>query len=238
MHGILLTDLRLSSLVSAHFGSSVPIQAVAVRSRSDLAKTRTALNACKVVALEKLSHPSESLWNMWSCTSVRLILVAHGLMCDPPCGWKLWRWHILHHEVCGVTNLEGKLGVCYHAKTPGCLTRSEIDLFRVCPKGKMKSNQPRRDFRSVLKMAIEGSSARPPVKKARQAGAGVHVVGNEVLEVKPGLVASLGLLKMSLTASEIALLRVRTLFGGNVWVARHLTPSEPRPRPVESFLDP
>jgi hypothetical protein len=39
-------------------------------------------------------------------------------------------------------------------------------------------------------------------------------------------VESSGLLNVSLTAGKIVLPRVRTLFGGNVWVARPLTPAE------------
>jgi hypothetical protein len=102
---------------------------------------------------------------------------------------------------------------------------AEIDTFKICSKDKPKSNQPSRDLRSILKMAVKGSTVRLPIK-TQQAGAGAHVVGHKVMEVKPGLVESSGLLNVSLTAGKIVLPRVRTLFGGNIWVARPLTPAE------------
>jgi hypothetical protein len=88
IHSILLYDLRMSSLVSAYFGSSVPIRFVTGKGRSDLSETRAALTVCKVVALERLPGSSESLWDMWSCPSVRLILVAHvvNYLSHPPDG--------------------------------------------------------------------------------------------------------------------------------------------------------
>ena len=84
MHRIILHDLQMSPLVSAYFGSSVLIRAMSEKSRPDIGETRETLGVCKVVALERLPHSSESLWDMWLCPSVHLILVAHGKLSEPP----------------------------------------------------------------------------------------------------------------------------------------------------------
>lgn len=223
IHSIRLHDLRLSSLVSAYFGPSVPIRMVSKKSRADIGETRSALEVCKVVALERLPCSSESLWDMWSCPSVRLILVAHGKLSEPPNGWRLWIRSVSHQEVGGVTDLNIRVGVYYRGlygqNVGGRPERS------VCPRTKTRSNQPNRDLRSVLKVAVQGRSCKPPESGAGEFGKS-HTVGTKVLEVRPGLIDSCGLLKVGLIAGRVRLPRVRAWFGGKIWVARSLTSSE------------
>jgi hypothetical protein len=204
IHSILLHDMRMLPLLSAYFGPKTTIRALSERSRADIGETRAALEVCKVVALERLPRTNESLWDMWSCSSVRLILVAHGKLSDPPAGWRLWIRSVSHREVGGVTDLNIRLGV-YYRGYPGQDIRG-ISESTICPRTKTKSNQPNRDLRSVLKIAVQGRSCKPPVSVAGLSG-NPHIVGTKVLEVRPGLVDSCGLLKVGLLAGRIRLPR-------------------------------
>jgi hypothetical protein len=224
IHSVLLHDLRLSPLVSACFGPSVaPSQVLSEKRRSDIKETRAALFAHKVVALEKLPHPSEPLWDMWSCPSIRLILVAHGQMSEPPAGWRLWTRSVSHCEVGGITDLAVRVGV-YYRGSPGQDVGRKSER-EICLRSKTKSNQPNRDLRSVLKVAVKGNACRAPLLRSGL-DKNHHVVGTKVVEVRPGLIDSSGLLKVGLLAGRIRLPSVRAWFGGGVWVARPLTASK------------
>jgi hypothetical protein len=225
IHSILLHDLRLCALVSAYFGASVPVRGLSQDARSDISETLSALGQCTVVALEKLPRPRDSLWErMWFCPSIRLILVAHGQLTDPPMGWELWRRPVSHREAGGVTNLSIHLGVYYRSRVEKVTIDPSCHKI-VLPRSKTRSNQPNRDLRSVLKVAIQGRSCRAPGHKHGQEGS-PHEVGTKVIEARPGVVESAGLLRVELSAGRVRLLRVRTWFGGNVWVIRSLTLSE------------
>jgi hypothetical protein len=79
--------------------------------------------------------------------------------------------------------------------------------------------------RSVLKVAVQGRTCRYPGQR-HGLERDRHVVGTRVVEVRLGVVESSGLLKVDLVAGRIRVPRVRTLYGGNVWVIRALTSGE------------
>ena len=88
----------------------------------------------------------------------------------------------------------------------------------ICPRTKTKSDQPNRDLRSMLKVAVQGRSCKPLEESAGESG-NSHTVGTKVLEVRPSLIDSCGLLKVGLLAGRVRLPRVRAWFGGKIWVA-------------------
>ena len=45
--------------------------------------TRSALNACPVLALETLPEPGAILSGMWDVASIKIILVSHGQLIVP-----------------------------------------------------------------------------------------------------------------------------------------------------------
>jgi hypothetical protein len=82
------------------------------------------------------------------------------------------------------------LGVYYRSSS-----RDEGGTKRIFPRSnKTQSNQPSRDLRSVMKVAVKGNSCRPPEKMGgvtkRQ-----HSVGTQVVDVQPGLIECSGLLR-------------------------------------------
>ena len=205
IHIILLHDLRMSPLVSAYHGSSVTIWAVSEKCRSDIDETQVALllGLCKVVALERLPHSSKSLWDMWSCPSVHLILVAHGKLSEPLTRWRLWIKSASHCKVGGVTDLNIRMDVYYR----GFYGQQDIggrSESTICPWTKTKSNKPNRNLRSVLKVAVQGRSCKPPESFACLSG-NHHIVGTMVLEVRPSLIDSCGLHKVGLLAGQVRL---------------------------------
>jgi hypothetical protein len=50
--------------------------------------------------------------------------------------------------------------------------------------------------------------------------------GNEVKTVRPGVMFNCGLLNVEANRGLLRLPRVKTVFGGNLWVIRSLAPSE------------
>jgi hypothetical protein len=209
---ILLDDFRFYSLVSEYFGSKIPIYKGVNQSRLDVLATRKALEVCSVVAVEKLPLPSTTLSEMWLMTKTRLILVSHGKLIPPPPGWKLCRREMPHAKVGGVTNIVGQIGIYFRS--------SHVDSESL--RGSVVSSaRPRRDLRSVLKMAIGGNRCASPIKLSSSGG-----VGMKVMAVRPGVALNCGLLGVKTNGGLLRIPRVKTLFGGDMWVIRSLSPSE------------
>jgi hypothetical protein len=139
--------------------------------------------------------------------------VAHGTLIAPPNGWKLLRRKISHSQVGGVTNAFGKIGIYFRDK--GGEVEASLELVS-CPK------HPRRDLRSVLKMAVGGHRCGPPSESLATASA----TGQVAKHVRPGVVMSSGLLDVKESGNCLRLPRVKTLFGGSMWVIRPLTTPE------------
>jgi hypothetical protein len=80
IHSILLSDTRFAPLVSAYFGSRIPVGNIVNQSRCDIIVTRKALEECAVVAVESLPNSTVMASSeMWEKPNIMLILVAHGL---------------------------------------------------------------------------------------------------------------------------------------------------------------
>jgi hypothetical protein len=73
-----------------------------------------------------------------------------------------------------------------------------------------------------LKMAIGGKRCGTP----EEAWHLCLPVGELVKEVRPGVVMSSGLLQVRTCSGSTRLPRVKTVFGGDMWVIRSLTPVE------------
>jgi hypothetical protein len=65
IHSILLSDTHFTSIVSAYFGTRIPIAKAVEQTRPDVLATRRALSECKVVAVESLPNSSATLSEMW-----------------------------------------------------------------------------------------------------------------------------------------------------------------------------
>jgi hypothetical protein len=81
---------------------------------------------------------------------------------------------------------------------------------------------PRRDLRAVLKMAVGGNRCGAPKKTQSSSSP----IGQIVKEVRKGVILNNGLLEVKTRGTPLQLPRVKTLFGGNMWVIRALTPIE------------
>jgi hypothetical protein len=214
IHSILLSDMHLSYLVSCYFGSEIPVGQSIDQSNQDMCVTREALQASVVVVTEKLPKASAVLSEMWTRPMTRLILVAHGKLIPPPVGWNLCQQKVPHGHVGGVTNLLGHIGLYFRSK--------HVDVQATLVSASRPS-RPRRDPRSVLKLAVGGHRCGAPSFPAQKSSV---LVGEEVVEVRPGAVLNSGLLGIKTDGGLLRLPRVKTLFGGGVWAIRKLTPSE------------
>jgi hypothetical protein len=154
VHSILLRDYRFFDLVKAYFGSEIPLGKVVNQSRADILLTREALRSCTVLALENLPRADHVLSEMWMMSRVRLILVSHGRLIPPPHGWNLSRRKISHARVGGVTDVVEHLGVYFRC--------DHVNVTKVLSSWNKGTLRPRRDLRSVLKMAVGGSRCGPP----------------------------------------------------------------------------
>jgi hypothetical protein len=213
IHSVLLSDTRFFDLVSDYFGRNVPLGKATELSGSDVLMTRTALRECSVVALESLPKASAIVSEMWSMPAIKLILTAHGKLISPPPGWKLRRKKIGHWKVGGVTDVTGHIGI---------YTRNHDDGSNEAAAAGGASCRPRRDLRSVLKMGVSGNRCGAPTI-ARQS---TLPIGEKAHEVRPGVMLNSGLLGVKTNGGLIRLPRVKTLFGGDMWVIRSLTTAE------------
>jgi hypothetical protein len=73
-----------------------------------------------------------------------------------------------------------------------------------------------------MKMVIGGSRCGPP-KEAKQPDL---LIGDSVKKVRHGVVLNSGLLGVITDGGILRLPRIKTIFGGNLWVIRSLTPVE------------
>jgi hypothetical protein len=210
-HSILLSETRFSALVKRYFGSDMPVGHGVSQSRSDILMTRNALRSCSVVAVESLPKPGSVLSEMWVMSNLKLILVSHGRLTFPPPGWTLSRRNVPHGQVGGVTNCVGHIGIYFRC--------DHEDVKATCEAVANGSARPRRDLRSVLKMAIGGNRCGSPNEVNHPA----RSVGQSVKTVRPGVVMNCGLLEVKTKAGTIRLPRVKTPFGGDMWVIRPLT---------------
>jgi hypothetical protein len=110
----------------------------------------------------------------------------------------------------GVTNVFGKIGIYFRDK--GGEVESALELVSC-------ANHPRRDLRSVLKMAVGGHRCGPPLESLSTASA----TGQTAKHVRPGVVLSSGILDVNESGGCRRLPRVKTLFEGSMWVIRPLT---------------
>jgi hypothetical protein len=214
MHGILLSETRFSALVKKHFGSDMPVEHSVNQHRSDILMTQNALRSCSVAAVESMPKPGSVLSEMWVMSNLKLIPVSHGRLTSPPPGWSLSRRNVPHGQVGGVTNCVGHIGICFRCDHEGVKA-----TFESVAKG---SARPRRDLRSVLKMAIGGNRCGSPNEVSHSASS----VGQSVKTVRPGVAMNCGLLEVKTKAGTIRLPRVKTPFGGDMWVIRPLTAGE------------
>jgi hypothetical protein len=151
---------------------------------------------------------------MWSASKIKLVLVAQGRLIPPPSGWIIKRRKIPHGLVGGVTNIIGHLGI-YIRSDP-------LTIANVLDTSKITSVRPRRDLRSVMKMAIGGNRCGAPSDSQQMS----VPVGLTVLPVRPGVILNCGLLEVKFNKEGFHLPRVKTIFGGSMWVIRRLTSSE------------
>jgi hypothetical protein len=214
MHSVLLSETRFSALAKRHFGSDVPVGHSVSQSRSDILMTRNALRSCSVVAVESLPKSGSVLSEMWVMSNLKLILVSHGRLTSPPPGWSLSRRNVPHGQVGGVTNCVGHIGICFR-----CDHEDVKATFESVANG---SARPRRDLRSVLKIAIGGDRCGSP----NEVNHPERSVGQSVKTVRPGVAMNCGLLEVKTKAGTIRLPGVKTPFGGDMWVIRPLTAGE------------
>jgi hypothetical protein len=184
------------------------------QSRSDILMNRNALSACSVIALESIPKPGSVLSEMWVRSNVRLILVSHGRLISPPPGWSLKQRSVPHGQVGGVTNYVGHVGI-YYRSNPASVKSIRESLSKV-------TARPRRDLRSVLKMAIGGNRCGSPAESKPVSGP----MGQSVKTVRPGVIMNCGLLEVKTKYGALRLPRVKTPFGGDMWVIRPLTAGE------------
>jgi hypothetical protein len=123
------------------------------------------------------------------------------------------RRKIAHGKVGGVTNATCHIGIYFRA--------ARVDLTSSLGK-RLDKRRPRRYLRSVLKMAVGGHRCGT----LSPALASALVIGTHVKEVRAGVVLNSGLLGIKTNGGLLRLPRVKTLFGGDMWVIRVLTPSE------------
>jgi hypothetical protein len=214
IHSILLSNSRFHSLVSKYFGSKIPVGLSTEPSESDIELTREALRTSSVVALETLPKFSAVLSEMWGVMTIRLILVDHGQLISAPNGWTLCRRKkIPHGKVGGVTSSIYYIGIYFRS--------TNVDVTSALS-GQITPIRPRRDLRAVLKMAVGGHRCGTPTP-AQVYGSSI---GTDVKEVRAGVVLSSGILGVKTNGGLLRLPRVKTLFGGNTWVIRALTPSK------------
>jgi hypothetical protein len=213
IHSILLSDDRFSSVVREYFGTGIPVGKSTNQSRSDILMTRNALRNCSVVALESLPKPKDVLSEIWVMSSVRLILVSSGKLIVPPPGWSRCHKSVQHKAVGGVTDLKSEIGIYFRCNPDNGSTTIES------PHG---THHPSRDLRAILKMAVGGRRCASPSEAQRSS----HRIGCAVNEVRPGVVMNSGLLKVKTRSGSLLLPRVKTPFGGEMWVIRPLSPAE------------
>jgi hypothetical protein len=214
IHSILLSEMRFSSVIRDYFGTSIPLRTVGQQGVSTIQEIREGLNTCTVVAVETLPASKEVLAEMWAMPYIKLVLVAHGRLIEPPPGGALKRRRVTHSSIGGVTDAVSYLGIYVRCRNP----QIGIKLKSIA-----KSFRPRRDRRSVLKMAISGNRCGPPTKEVKESS---EPVGTEVRAVRHGVIFNSGLLNITTKGGLLRLPRVKTIFGGNLWVIRSLTPGE------------
>lgn len=83
IQSILLYELDLAVLVTAYFGSRIPIRQTVANSQVDVVTTKEALKNSSVVMVETLPSQSSSLSWMWHASTIKLVLVAHGTLLPP-----------------------------------------------------------------------------------------------------------------------------------------------------------
>jgi hypothetical protein len=155
-------------VVTAYFGSRIPLGKRVEKSREDIARARNALKTCSVVALESLPPPGSFLSGMWENSKVGLILVAQGRLISPLPGWSLSRRNVSHGVVGGVTNANSHAGTCFRC--------DGVDVTSLLGSSEVRAH-PRRDLRSVLKMEITGNICGKPADEAKTAS---HAIGRTV----------------------------------------------------------
>lgn len=140
---------------------------------------------------------------IWDSASVRTV-VCTGFVPGAPAGWVLDVRRLKHEETGGVTNAELRVGFYERLN---------------CPVLSFKEH-PRQDLRSVMKMGVWGrkvsekSFSCPPGSTGRV----VHPISDKVI-------GSWGLMPNSACRTRFWP-RVRTRYGGSVWVDRFLSPAE------------
>jgi hypothetical protein len=213
IHSILLSDFQFFSLIGAYFGSDIPVGRVSDLSRSDILMTRNVLKVCSVVAMEVLPKLRDTLSEMWKMSKIKLILVAHGWLIPPPPGWRLSRRRVPHAAVGGVTDVVGHIGIYFRS--------DHVDVTAAL--GSITAPpRPRRDLHSILMMAVVGNRCGTPNGPKHS----TITIGDSVIFSRPGVVLSNELLGVKTNGGLLRLPRVKTVFGGNMWVVRQLTPAE------------
>ena len=141
---------------------------------------------------------------IWKLPSVRLIVRGVGTKTKVPRSWAV-REVVVSHQSQGGTSNGNYRAFVYE--------RVMSKAREVIPLGV----RPAQDLRSVMKMAQSGG--RPD---SAPGGPIPRETGKSVVRLRPGVVANWGLYDVKSSVPP----RVKTLFGGDYWVTRGLTPME------------
>ena len=153
IHSIMLNNQQFVSVVSKYFGTSIPIGKSVNQTQVDILMTLNALKSCPVLALETFPKSGAVLSEMWVMGAVKLILVSHGQLIGPPPGWSLAQKAIHHDKMGGVRDVSTFIGIYFWC--------NQSDVIRGLGASR-SSAYPKRDLRSVLKMALCGRQCGSP----------------------------------------------------------------------------
>jgi len=170
----------------------------------------------------------ESAWKLVQKAKVKLILVEGNPPTLKDAIWKNKGLKLMVTTKCRpiFRNAAAKLrlekkGLIYscvpvrHRKWGGVTYREAyLHVFSRNPIEFLELKTPKQDLRSILKAGLPG-------KRAKKLSGKGSVIGAEVIELKPGVFSSSGLLPHAQRS-----LKVRTVLGGEFWVDRVLTLEE------------
>ena len=141
---------------------------------------------------------------MWDLPSVRLIVTCGGgLNTEVPSHWRS-RPMTASHQVVGGTSNGACRALIYERRLREAAVPVRLEV------------RPAQDLRSVMKVAKPGRPTSTPNT------ASPKVTGTSVITLRPGVVSCWGLYDLRAKIPP----RVKTVFGGDLWVIRPLTPME------------
>ena len=161
------------------------------------------LETAKVLMFDTLP-PEWVAERMWKIPSVETIVCGNGLNIKVPLHWTARRGEVSHAHQGGTSNVKYSAWIF------------EKEGEEATQLGELHA-KPSQDLRSVMKVAKPGRKVwGPAIVPPKE-------TGTAVAELRTGTVGCWGLYPLNRTSPRH---KVRTVYGGDLWVDRHLTPME------------